>query len=505
MFLVRGPLDRQMFGKPGGKLVPVWHEDESEERYVLLDCFDQSIRRSGAVLIEAVGQLTLIGRDGRTIVQPAARTGNFVGDLEPGPVRRALGMVPELRSLMEIGTGTFRQSRLALIDGERKTHARARFLALRPEYPQGASDISNEAEITLASVQRLRGYDKAYRALTEKLGVAESDGGVAESLYGGSVAYVAKPDIKMTGDEPAFQAASDIIAAYITVARQNEPGIIADYDTEFLHDYRVALRKVRSVLSLFKGVYGEAETDGLKAEFSELMAPTGRIRDLDVYLLDRDHYFEMLPDTLHGGLTRMFDLFSKERQAGLRAFTRRLRSAGYNRKMLALAARFDDRDTLDPGPNATRHAADYACALIWKRYRKVCKIASEIDDQTEDKEVHELRIHCKKLRYLMEFFAPLFPSGEIKGLIKPLKRLQDNLGLFNDYSVQQISLQAFLEDHPTSGGKDNLAIAQSIGALTAALHQRQLDERAKVVSNFTRFDSPEVRKKFRSLFHNKGK
>ncbi|MCA0873299.1 CHAD domain-containing protein [Seohaeicola saemankumensis] len=502
MFLVRGPIDRQMFGKPGGKLVPVWHEDDSEERYVLLDCFDQSIRRSGAVLIEAAGQLTLIGRDGRTVVQPATRTGNFVGDLEPGPVRRALGMVPELRSLLEIGTGKFRQSRLALIDGEQKTHARARFLTLRPET---ASSVSEEAEITLASVQGLRGYDKAYRALRKKLGAEVKDDGVASALYGGPVAYIAKPDIKMTGDEPAFQAASDIISAYITVARQNEPGIIADYDTEFLHDYRVALRKIRSVLSLFKGVYGDAETEMLKSEFSELMVPTGRMRDLDVYLLDQDHYFEMLPETLHSGLTKMFDLFSKERQAGLRAFTRRLRSSGYNKKILVLAARFADRDTLDPGPNAKLHATDYACALIWKRYRKVCKIASGIDDQTEDEEVHELRIHCKKLRYLMEFFAPLFPSGEIKGLIKPLKRLQDNLGLFNDYSVQQISLQAFLEDHPTSRSKDNLAIAQSIGALTAALHQRQLDERAKVVSNFTQFDSPEVRKKFRSLFHKKGK
>ena len=502
---MRGPLDRQMFGKPGGKLVPVWHEDDSEERYVLLDCFDQSIRRSGAILIEAAGQLTLIGRDGHTVMQPAARTGNFVGDLEPGLVRRALGMVPELRSLMEIGTGKLLQSRLALIDGEQKTHARARFLTLRPEDPQGVSSVSEKVEITLASVLGLRGYDKAYRALTKKLGATDADGSVAEALYGGPVAYVAKPDIKMTGDEPAFQAASDIISAYVTVARQNEPGIIADYDTEFLHDYRVALRKVRSVLSLFKGVYGEAETEMLKADFSELMAPTGRMRDLDVYLLDRDHYFEMLPDTLHGGLTMMFDLLSKERQAGLRAFSRRLRSAGYNRKMLALAARFADRNSLDPGANAMLHAADYASALIWKRYRKVCKIAAGIDDRTEDEEVHELRIHCKKLRYLMEFFAPLFPSGEIRVLIKPLKRLQDNLGLFNDYSVQQISLQAFLGDHPTSGGKDNLAIAQSIGALTAALHQRQLDERAKVVSNFTQFDSPEVRKKFRSLFHNKGK
>ncbi len=65
---------------------------------------------------------------------------------------------------------------------------------------------------------------------------------------------------------------------------------------------------------------------------------------------------------------------------------------------------------------------------------------------TEDEVVHQLRINCKKLRYLMEFFAPLFPENEIKTLIKALKLLQDNLGNFNDYSVQQIFLRQVLNE-----------------------------------------------------------
>ena len=88
---------------------------------------------------------------------------------------------------------------------------------------------------------------------------------------------------------------------------------------------------------------------------------------------------------------------------------------------------------------------DFACRLVLKRYGKVCKIARSIDGKTADDVIHQLRIHCKKLRYLMEFFSPLFPENEIKTLIKSLKVLQDNLGNFNDYSVQQKFLRHVLD------------------------------------------------------------
>ncbi len=103
------------------------------------------------------------------------------------------------------------------------------------------------------------------------------------------------------------------------MARENEAGVIADHDTEFLHDYRVALRKVRSVLSLFKGVYPEEQTADFKRKASELMSPTGRLRDLDVYLLAKDEYFAMVPSSLHEGLEQMFKMFRKDRRRAHRA------------------------------------------------------------------------------------------------------------------------------------------------------------------------------------------
>ncbi|MDP1592616.1 MAG: CHAD domain-containing protein, partial [Gallionella sp.] len=128
-------------------------------------------------------------------------------------------------------------------------------------------------------------------------------------------------------------------------------------------------------------------------------------------------------------------------------------------------------------------------------------IGGAIAPEMPDVEVHALRIHCKKLRYLMEFFSPLFAKPEFKDLLRPLKHLQDNLGLFNDYSIQQISLQDFLRQANDWANDTKLHVAQSVGALTAVLHLRQIEERAKIVDSFALFNSLQTQSTFRELFH----
>ena len=131
----------------------------------------------------------------------------------------------------------------------------------------------------------------------------------------------------------------------------------------------------------------------------------------------------------------------------------------------------------------------------------MCKIARCIDENTEDGTIHQLRINCKKLRYLMEFFGPLFPEQEIKALIKSLKLLQDNLGNFNDYAVQQTFLRQVLSEKMSCFAGREVKVAESVGALTAMLCQLKEKERRRVMKNFNLFDSQEIRSIFTKLFH----
>ena len=479
-----------------GKLAPTLSQDDPALPFTALDCFDQSLRQSDRLLLDSADRLDLLLPDGQILSQPAGRKGQFVADFAPGAVKQALADLSPLRSLLPLGTGTCQRATLAFLDDDRKTHCRAHLL-----YLTGSGGKTS----VLATLQGLRGYDKALADLRKLVltcgGTAFDMARLRARLLSGKAAYDAKPRIVIAAKHSAFQAANAIIAAYIPVARANEAGIIADHDTEFLHDYRIALRKIRSVLSLFKGVYPEDQIATLKARFSALMEPTGRLRDLDVYLLEKDEYYNLLPKSLHSGLDLKFDMLAKERKLEKARLARHFRSTPYAQEMTALEQLFAKRHRLKPGPTASLAASDYACALIWKRYRKICGIAAGIGPDTDDAEVHELRIHCKKLRYLMEFFAPLFTGPEFRAVLKSLKGLQDNLGLINDYAVQQVNLQEFVRGVGKWPDGVDVEVAQSVGALVAVLHRRQAEERARTVDSFVRFNSPETQQAFRDLFH----
>ena len=495
-FLIDPTAAEALATMPIGPLLPVVTETRADVDFVVLDDFDQSLRRSGRLLLEAEGAVALMQADGSVLSQTGECRGRPASLLPDGPVKAALADLSPLRSLLVVGTGRRHRITTAFLDDEGKSHARAHLLSLFAD---------TGAAVTIATLQGLRGYP---RALADLRAQALACGGLplaTDSLYlrlfPELSAYEAKPAVDLRADQSAHEAACDIIAAYIPVARANEGGIIADHDSEFLHDYRIALRKIRSVLSLFRGVFNPEQTADLKARFSALMGPTGRLRDLDVYLLERQTYHDLLPKSLHAGLDAKFALLTAERKAAKAQLVQHLRHDAYTQEIAALGDLFANRAALLPGPNAALPARAFACSLIWKRYRKICRIAQVLGPDTDDAEVHGLRIECKKLRYLMEFFAPLFPKDEFRALLRPLKALQDNLGLVNDCAVQQANLQLFVHGTGKRGREVSLDVAQSVGALTAVLHRRQTEERTRTGASLAQFTSPQTARIFRGLFH----
>jgi len=409
-----------------------------------------------------------------------------------GPVRAALSDLSPLRALLPVASGTVRLGQLTFIDNEGKTRARATLRELTP---------AEGNTVVLVSTEGVRGYDKALDDLIDHIrdsgGTLVAAGNLYRMIDPASVAYRSRPAIEVGHDEMAFDAATDLIQGYLPVARANEDGIISDLDTEFLHDYRIALRKIRSVLSLFKGVYAPEQTDDLKARFSALMAPTGALRDLDVYLLDQQSFFDLVPEAMHEGLTAMFALLGERRDGAHAALAAHLRNDAYKTEIKALTKLFGKHKKLLPGPMASRASYDFASELIRKRYRKIGRIAAGLTTKTPDGEVHALRIECKKLRYLLEFFGPVFQQNKLRDVLKPLKKLQDSLGLFNDHAVQQARLLTFSD---TLGGESRkLEIVQSVGALVVVLHQRQTAERETILTSFAAFNSHKMQRAFRRL------
>jgi CHAD domain-containing protein len=152
-----------------------------------------------------------------------------------------------------------------------------------------------------------------------------------------------------------------------------------------------------------------------------------------------------------------------------------------------------------PAPDAALPVGDLAPRLIAKRHRRLLRKGRKITADSPDRDLHRLRIEGKKLRYLLEFFAPLFPRRQVTGLVKPLKKLQDHLGAFNDLVIQQASLESWLERPAGDRAEASSQEAAAVGGLVSLLGERRRKVRNDFERTFAGFDTAETRGSFARL------
>ena len=125
--------------------------------------------------------------------------------------------------------------------------------------------------------------------------------------------------------------------------------------------------------------------------------------------------------------------------------------------------------------------------LIGKRYRGVLRRGREITSASSDESLHALRIRCKRLRYLLEFFRPTY--GELlKAETTRLKELQDVLGEFQDACVAGGLLRRYAERLPIRSS--NRGQLNALDQLIAGQDLRAATRRADFAHAWQRFDSP---------------
>lgn len=340
------------------------------------------------------------------------------------------------------------------------------------------------------SAHPLLGYEDESRKLIKKLiqGLSNEEN---EEALGLQVERFLLPDeqiifpkrtIELSGEQNVHSAVAKICHVMIRAARQNEPGIIDDIDTEFLHSYRVSLRKLRSILSLIKGAFTADVTKELKDEFGELAKKTNQLRDLDVYLLEEEALKSILPESTRPGLDRMFSDFKSERKKALSQIRRHLKSKKYQEKISRYQQLFCKGD-LGYGKRG-EHTIGAIIELELKRHlKKVKKLGYKIERDTPNEEIHELRIECKKLRYLLESFNSILPKKSLEYVVRKLRKLQNVLGDFNDFSVQINSLETYLDEN-----KDlEPETISAVGGLILNMYQKHNEARGLVKERFLQF------------------
>ncbi len=473
------------------------------------DTFDGLLYERELSCVHEAGQLALVERaTGHTVAStraPLPTQPLLATELAAGALRDAIAPIIEPRALLPVVHVHARVGVLSVLDGAQKTVVRVTL-----EQPLVVSDGDVQRPLRpRARLTAVRGYEDELGAvehtLEHELGFRPADQPLVDEAVraaGGRLGGVsAKIDVPLSADERADVATAAVLVRLHEVIEANFDGTIADIDSEFLHDLRVAVRRTRSVLRECRSVFPPHELTYYRTEFRWLQQATGDVRDLDVYVLEFDRYRSMLPADMHSDLDPLLDVLQLRRRRARAQMTAALHS-GRASTLLSGWGPFLDRLATAPdqnGPGAARPIVSLAGERISKVYRRMVKMGSAIDESSPPAEYHELRKKGKELRYLLELFGtPLYPHEVVKPMIKALKALQDVLGRHQDREVQVGMLRALRDE--LLGRPGGAAALMAMGVLVDRLGEDERAARADFAENFDEFAGHEQRDAVKETF-----
>jgi CHAD domain-containing protein len=275
----------------------------------------------------------------------------------------------------------------------------------------------------------------------------------------------------------------------LDVVLANEDGVRADLDPEFLHDYRVAVRRTRTLLAQVKDVFDPGVLSFFRPELGWLGGLTGPCRDLDVLriaLAERDDE----------SLRPLARLLEREQRRAHEALVHELAQERYATLIRAWAAFLAHPAGRGEGvpPNAARPLRDVLAERLARLYKRVRRHRGRT---LEPAEMHELRLDCKKLRYLIDCTRGVFDAAGSARVVKRLKQLQDSLGEFNDCRVQVATLGACAEK--LAEGTPPIVTLLALGRWIERLERTADEARARAMERLADFTSGAFRKGFKAL------
>lgn len=497
--------DEKQFIKQLTDQYTIKKERSVAERFTIYDTFDWRLFNKSFILHSIGNRLFLrkLKKSDNVYSAEFSRTPVFIWDFPDGELKEKLAPIIKMRALLRLVEIQSRSTPYRILNADEKTVARLALQEFRSPRKR-----SRSALVRHLWLKPVKGYPRYVRHLTKSFKETGLTIGTQKEFFLDMLAladrkpgsYSSKVNIKIDPAMRSDEAAKIILHYLLNVMRANEAVFEKDLDTEVLHDFRVAIRRTRSALAQIKYVFPTRTTARFKKDFAYIGKRSNALRDLDVYLLNQESYKTRLPAVLRDDIDPLFEHLRKKRAKAFQHVLRGLKSKKYAQIIKDWEA-FVKKPAPDSATavNAERPVIELARRRIYKKFLGIVKAGSKILANTEDEMLHALRIECKKLRYLMEFFANLFPRKKINALIAQLKNLQDNLGNFNDLCVQQEYLLNIATEIP--GERQQLKkTLVAIGSLVEALNREKRAVKDAFARTFTDFAAPANQTLFKELF-----
>jgi CHAD domain-containing protein len=228
--------------------------------------------------------------------------------------------------------------------------------------------------------------------------------------------------------------------------REQLPGVRDDIDTEFVHQARVASRRMRSALRLFHDAIPESIAAYLGEELKWLGGRLGTVRDLDVFLLNLSRFKPRIKRFPSKKKQAFENWIEKHRRAPLKALQEDLESSRY-RTFERRLTQFVERPlpARPRAPLAVKPVREGAPLVITEKFEAVIEQGHKVFANPKLKQFHRLRIHMKKLRYAIECMAPAY-DGALDPFIERTVEIQDCLGELQDTVFTGEFIEDLLDD-----------------------------------------------------------
>jgi len=472
-------------------------------RRVWLDSADWRLYRKGLALTATAtadsdeATLELVGADGATVTAGPDTLGwpRLLAGL-PDQLQPYLEPVLGVRALLPVvqATGTSVVGRL--LDAEDKTVLR--LVHDRPATIAGSNDRL-PGRLWLIPVRGYAAVDARAARIVQRAGLVREDRcGYPAALRAAGLDPDAIPPPVIQPDLPAGVAVARVLLSFLDEMEAVWDGTVRDVDIEFLHDFRVAVRRSRSAVKLLGDVLPPALVAWAAPQLKWLGDLTTPSRDLDVQLQELPSLTTRLTSGRPEDLEPLVLHLTRLRTGERRTLVRGLRSGRFERWRARWRAWLEELAVWDGRPRVGPTAAELGVERLVGTDRRVLRRGSRITPGSPAEDLHDLRKRCKELRYLLEIFTPLLDPADARGAVKELKTLQDVLGTFQDREAQREAIYALATDMMARGDTSARTML-AMGEIAARLLEDQHSARAQYAARFERFAQPSVQRRMARL------
>jgi CHAD domain-containing protein len=476
------------------------------QRITFLDTFDGRVARAGACLTstaDAGGHRIQWRHGDQRAGCTLGGTLQFAWDLPQGSVRQRIEPIVEMRRLLPLAEAEQDGVLLDVMDETHKTIARLDIVAGRARAPKRQS--AWQPLKPFLTLNALRGYDAQCAGpiaiIESRPGIERSDvalqghvlRAIGASLPQDVSAYRVALEPTVRADVGALRMHRELLRLVIA----SHAGVLAALDGECLHEFRVGVRRARSLLEEIEGVLPQAETDHFRTELSWLGRVTGLARDLDVLLFWLRSASIELGDDRQGAILAQLE---QERAGAQRALTEQLTSERC-RQLLDRWKAFVSEDVRSESADGV--GALPLVKVVSRRcqalYRRTLSAIEHVRSDTPAHELHPILIDAQKLRDLIDAAASLYDPTDLAIVLRALQPLQSVLGEFNDACAQARWLRRYA-GMSTDTQRDVASARRAAEALADLAERRREKLRKPANRQLLRFGESSTRAAFERVF-----